>query len=413
VQSISTFSFGGFVVALGVGLLIGVDRERTKGSGPGRGAAGVRTFVLVALLGAIAATLGSLALIVVFAAATTVLAAAAYVRTRGEDPGVTTEVALVITYALGVLAIGNPPLAAGLGVLVALLLASRSALHEFVHQRLSDREELDAILLAAAALIVLPLLPDHAVDPYGVVNPQVIWRLTVTVLLINAFGYVALRTLGANAGLAAAGFFGGFVSSAATIGTLGRRARAEPDLSHSAIAGAALSSVATAVQLAIVLAIANPALLERLAWGLGLMGAVAVIYGALFIYMAARNAQPLHEVAGRAFQPGYALAFAIAVTALLLASAFLGEHFGAEGATIGIALAGFGDAHSAAVSAARLMATARLDEPGAVTAMILAVGTNSVTKVFVAVASGGWSYARVLGPGILLMLLAFGAGAWL
>ena len=356
-QSISTFSLGGFVVALGVGLLIGVDRERTKGSGPGRGAAGVRTFVLVALLGATAATLDSIALIVVFAAAATVLAAAAYVRTRGEDPGVTTEVALIVTYALGVLAIGNPPLAAGLGVLVALLLASRSPLHEFVRQRLSDREELDAILLAAAALIVLPLLPDHAVDPYGVVNPQVIWRLTVAVLLINAFGYVALRTLGANAGLAAAGFFGGFVSSAATIGTLGRRARAEPDLSRSAIAGAALSSVATVVQLSLVLAIANPALLARLAWGLGLMGAVAALYGLLFFYLAARGSQPMHNIAGRAFQPGYALAFATAVTALLLASAFLADHFGAQGATIGIALAGFGDAHSAAVSAARLMAT--------------------------------------------------------
>lgn len=401
------------MVALGVGLLIGVDRERAKGSGPGRGAAGVRTFALVALLGALAATLESIVLVTLFGAGVILLAATAYVRSQSADPGVTTEIALVLTYALGVLAVANAALAAGIGVLVALLLASRSSIHEFVRQRLTDREELDAILLAAAALIVLPLLPDHAVDPYGVVNPQVIWRLTVAVLLVNAFGYVALRTLGAKAGLAAAGFFGGFISSAATIGTMGRRARAEPALARSTVAGAALSSVATVVQLALVLAIANPALLARLAIALGMMGAVAALYGLLFYYLAARALNAVDTVSGRAFQPGYALAFALAVTALLLACAYLADRFGAQGATIGIALAGFGDAHSAAVSTARLLATGRLVESAAVVTMVLAISTNSVTKIVVAYASGGWPYARALGPGIVLMLLAFTAGAWL
>jgi uncharacterized membrane protein (DUF4010 family) len=296
-------------------------------------------------------------------------------------------------------------------VLVALLLASRSPIHEFVRQRLSDREELDAILLAASALIVLPMLPDHAVDPYGVVNPQVIWRLTVAVMLVNAFGYVALRTLGANTGLAAAGFFGGFISSAATIGTLGRRARSETDLARSAVAGAALSSVATVAQLALVLAISNPALLARLSLGLALMGAVAACYGMAFFYMAARTAKSMHAVPGRAFQPGYALLFALAVTALLLICAFLANRFGHQGALVGIALAGFGDAHSAAASAARLLAAEKLDESMAVTAMILAVATNSATKIAVAGTSGGWRYARALAPGILLMLAAFVAGA--
>jgi uncharacterized membrane protein (DUF4010 family) len=406
-QSISTISLGGFAVALGVGLLIGVDRERTKGSGPGRGAAGVRTFALVALLGATAATLRSTALIAVFAVAAIVFAAVAYARMHSEDPGITTEVALVVTYALGVLAVSQPELAGGLGVLVALVLASRSALHEFIRQRLSDQEVLDAILLAAAALIVLPLLPDQAVDPFGVVNPRVIWRLTVAVLLVNAFGYVALRTLGANAGLAAAGFFGGFISSAATIGTLGRRARSEPGLARSSVAGAALSSVATVVQLALVLAIANPALLTRLVLPLGLMGAIAALYGLLFVFLAARGSQQANAMTGRAFQPAYALAFALAVTALLLICAFLADRYGARGANIGIAFAGFGDAHSAAASAARLFATGQLDESAAVTAMVLAVSTNSITKIVVAQVSGGWPYARALGPGIVLMLVAF------
>lgn len=406
------FSLSGFVVALGVGLLIGVDRERAKGSGPGRGAAGVRTFALVALLGATAATFGSVALTVAFAAAITALAVSAYLRSPSADPGLTTEVALIVAYALGALAIVKPALAAGLGVLVALLLASRSRLHEFVSQRLSDREVLDAILLAASALIVLPLLPDRAIDPYGVLNPQMIWRLTVAVLVVNAFGYVALRTLGSNAGLAAAGFFGGFVSSAATIGTFGRRTKAEPALTHSAVAGAALSSVATVVQLSLVLVIANPALLARFSLALIAMGVVAAAYGGLFVYLALKSPAAEHAMGGRAFQPGYALAFAAIITALLLVSAFLAAHFGAGGAQFGIAIAGFGDAHSAAASAARLLATEQLDVNASVTALVLAVGTNSITKLFVAGASGGRGYLKVLGPGIALMWIVFAVVAW-
>jgi uncharacterized membrane protein (DUF4010 family) len=167
------------------------------------------------------------------------------------------------------------------------------------------------------------------------------------------------------------------------------------------------------VQLGLVLAIANPTLLARLSMALGLMGVVAALYGLLFFYLAARGAQAANTVSGRAFQPGYALAFALAVTALLLIFAFLADRYGARGATIGIGLAGFGDAHSAAVSAARLLGTAKLSEATAVTAMVLAVSTNSLTKLMVAVASGGWSYARALGPGVLLMALAFALGAWL
>lgn len=411
-QSAGNLPLGGFIVALGLGLLIGAERERSKGSGPGRAAAGVRTFALVALLGATATVLESIALTALFGAGIVVLAAASYLRSRDSDPGITTEVALIVVYALGVLAIDRPGLAGALGVFVALLLVSRSRLHDFVSRRLSDQEVFDGILLAAAALIVMPLLPNRAIDPYGVINPQLIWRLTVLVLLINAFGYIALRALSANVGLAVAGFFGGFISSAATIGSLGLRVRGDLSLARPAIAGAALSSVATVVQLALVLLIANRELLVRLTLGLGLMGLAAAGYGAVFAYIAARNAKHTSPMMGRAFQPRFAILFALMITAFLFIAAFLANRYGAHGATLGIALAGFADAHSASASAARLLATGALDERAAVVAMILAVATNSATKVIVAWKSGGGPYVRAVAPGILLMLAAFALGAW-
>lgn len=402
---------GGLLVALGVGLLIGVERERSAAAEGGRAAAGVRTFTLAALLGAAAALLDAPMLAVALGAGIALLATVSHLRTSGEDPGLTSEVALLVTFTLGVLALGQAQLAAALGVLVALLLASRSWLHELARRRLSDQELLDAILLAAAALIVLPLLPDRSVDPYGVLNPRVIWALTVVVLLINACGYLALRTLGAKIGLPVTGFVGGFVSSTATIGALGARARRAPAFLSPAIAGASLSSVATVVQLALVLLITSPALLARLAPGLALMGAVAVAYGALFTWRAAGDAAGAETLPGRAFQPRHALVFALTVTVAMLIGAFLADRFGAIGATFGIAFAGLADAHSASASAASLQTSGALTAGAALQAVLLAVSANALTKALVAWTSGGWSYARALWPGLVLMIAALWLGA--
>lgn len=395
----------GLIVALGVGLLIGVERERSKGSGPGRSPAGVRTFALVALLGAVAAASASIALLVTFGAGIVLFVALAYWRTQNDDPGLTTEVALLMTFALGVLALRHPALTAGLGVGVALLLASRSWLHELVKRRLSDRELLDGILLAAAALIVLPLLPDHALDPYGVVNPHLIWRITVLVLLINAVGYVAVRSFGNGQGLAWAGFFGGFVSSAATIGAMAAHARNTPTLMRAAAAGAALSSVATMLQLIMILYLAYPALANDLLPALLLVAIVTAAYGAMLAWHA-QQTQVHHDLPGRAFEIRHAFWFALIVTVVMLMAAFLADRYGTTGASIGVALAGFADAHSSTASAATLAASGSMTKGTAVFAILLAVSTNTATKTIIAIVSGGPAFGLRVVSGLALLLAA-------
>lgn len=399
----------GFIVALGVGLLIGVERERSKGSGPARAAAGVRTFALVALLGAIAVASSMAALVIVFAFGVALFAAVSYWRSRDDDPGLTTEVALLVSYALGVLAIAHPKISAALGVAVALLLASRSWLHEFISQRLSDREILDGILLAAAALIVLPLLPDHALDAYGVVNPHLIWRLTVLMLLINAAGYVAMRTFKQGHGMALAGFFGGFVSSTATIAAMAAHGRNAPALMPAAAAAAALSSVATVLQLTLVLYLANPVLANSLLPALAGVAVVAIAYGLLL----ARRAQqkPVDDaLPGRAFELRRAFGFALLVTLVMFISGVLVERYGTGGASLGVALAGFADTHSAAASAAALAASGSLPNTAAVLGILLAVSTNTVSKTVVAFVSGGATFGLRILLGLVLMMIALWGG---
>lgn len=392
----------GIAAALGIGLLVGMEREKNRPEGM-RVPAGVRTFALAGLLGGIGQLSAGTTGLLLAVAVTALFATVAYNRATGDDPGLTSEVAMVLTCALGGLAQVNVIVAAACGVLVALLLVSRSWLHRWVSERLSQQELTDAVLLAAAALVVLPLLPNRTVDPFGVINPRIVWTLAVTVMLINAAGYVALRTFGAARGLAIAGLAGGFVSSVATIASMGSRARSG---ARGAIAGAALSSVPTVIQLAIVIGIADQALLARLWPALIGAGTVAILYGAAFSWRALKSKDAGQERAGRAFQPRTAIVFALTVTAVLFISALLNHFFGARGGVIGVALAGFADAHSSAVSAASLARSGAIASNLALLAILLAFTTNTITKAVVAWASGGARFAAGVLPGLVLMLIA-------
>ena len=240
----------GFVIALGIGLLIGIDRERHKGEGPTREAAGVRTFTLTALAGAAAGAINSDALMAAVAIGVVGLAALSYWRSSSHDPGLTGEIALVTTALLGMLTMSAPTLAAGAGVVVAVLLYSREGLHHFVRSSLTDDELRDALIFAGATLVVLPLLPDDPIDPYGVLNLRKIWIVVVLIMAISGAGYIAVRLLGVRFGLPVSGFASGFVSSSATIAAMASRVKETPDLLKPAAAGAVLSTVATIVQLA-------------------------------------------------------------------------------------------------------------------------------------------------------------------
>ena len=199
------------------------------------------------------------------------------------------------------MAIKHPAFAAGLGVVVAVLLAARSALHRFVRSVLTDDELRDLLIFAAATLVVLPLLPDKPIGPYGALNLRTVWTIVILVMAVSALGYVAVRLVGPRYGLPLAGLASGFVSSSATIGAMGTRAKEEPALMKPAVAGAVLSSVATVVQLAILIAATNMPTLQALWLPLVLSGAAAMLYGGAFTLWALKQKTQKHETQGNAF----------------------------------------------------------------------------------------------------------------
>ena len=397
-------------VALGIGLLVGVERERRKGQGPSRSFAGIRTFAVTSLTGAIGFIVGGTLLLATATAGVAILTAAAYRLVDENDPGLTTEVALILTVLLGGLSMQQPALAGGLAVTVAVLLAARSPLHRFVRSALTDEELQDGLVFAGATLVVLPLVPDRSFGPFGALNPHSIWILVILIMTISAAGYLAIRTVGARFGLPIAGFASGFISSTATIGAMGARAAGTSVQLEAAVAGATLSTVATIVQMAIVLGVVSLATLRNLLLPLECAGAAAVAYGALFTIRAFQQRADVDQQRGRAFSLTTALGFALTLAIILIASAALREWLGETGVILATALAGFVDTHAAAISAASLVATGKLHAPDAVVPILAGLSTNTISKIVFAVA-GGRSFALRVIPGLIIVVLGAWAGA--
>ena len=404
----------GFATALGIGLLIGTERERRKGKGSARAPAGIRTFAVFSLLGAVAAQIGDATLVAVLLVAVTGFVWNAYRKQRSADPGITSEATLILTAMLGALAMQAPGLAAGVSVVVAALLAARGWLHYLVRHALSEEELHDLLILAAAILVILPLVPDHALGPFNAINPRQLWQIVVVVMSIGAAGYIARRIVGANFGLPLAGLLSGFVSSTATIGAMGALAGREPQLLRSAIAAAVLSTIATVAQLTAILAVLSPATLLQMRVSLFFAGAVALAYGGAFTWWAVRSANIDDSApAGRAVNSLTAIAFAALVAFVQVVAAAFDAWFGSAGVAAAAAAAGFADTHAPAASAASLVESNRISVAQAGTAILLALSTNSIAKAVVAVTTGGRKYGLPVICGLALVIVAAWLGALL
>lgn len=402
-------SITGLLVALGAGLLIGAERERRKGTGPARAAAGIRTFVIATLLGALAIRAGGEILLAVATAGVIALAAISYVLSNRDDPGLTSELALVTCVAIGALAMREPTLAAGVAVVIAIVLAARDPLHRFVRQVLSEQELSSALMFSAATLVVLPIIPDTAIGPFGAINPRNIWLIVILLMAISSAGYIAVRLLGARYGLPLAGFASGFVSSTATIATMGTRAARTPANLAPAVGGAVLSTVATFIQLAIILVATSSRSFDAIGGGLIAGGFAAVAYGAVFTFHAIKTPLEQELDRGHAFDLVSAISMGALLAAIILFGAAMSAWYGSAGIAIASAISGLADTHAPAISVGQLVNTNKVAPHDAVAPILLAMTANTISKAVVAYTSGGLEFAKRVVPGLVIVI----AAAWL
>ena len=378
-----------YIEATALGLGVGMEREWDSRDG-GELATGSRTFALVSLLGCVAASLGPY-MVAAGLLAVGAIGVVAYMRTAVKDIGATTEVALALTYALGALVWRNAQLALGLAVVAVVLLASKRRIHGLTESWLSQVEVDDAIRFFVIAFVVLPVLPDRVLGPYGTINPYHIWVLVVAMTGISWLGYIAVRLVGASKGTLVAGFAGGFISASATTASMGAASRQPGARKGVLLAGAIGASVATPVQLFLVLGVASPKVLSAMVAPLAAALGFLVAEGALIYYLTrgANQDSDRAPASRRPFSLVPALILAALITLVLVVSRWGAEEFGAAGTVFTTALAGFADAHAPVLSAASLVTAGSLSEHVAILAGSAALLANTVTKAILAFVSGG------------------------
>lgn len=395
-------------VALGIGLLVGAERERRKGRDPQRSAAGIRTFALSALAGGVATVLDQPLVLVAVALVVGSLSLAAYRRSKARDPGLTSEVALLLTCLLGALCMTRPAIAAGIGVTLVALLAGREQMHRFVRLALTEAELHDVILFLGMALIALPLAPDRYLGPFEAINPHALVRFVVMIMGIGAMGHMGRRLLGSQYGLAVSGLAGGFVSSTATIYAMAKLAVQDAAQLRGAAAGAVLSTVATMVQLSMALWLLLPGLFAILMWPLIAGAAVAVLY-ALALMVGSRPVGPSalgEAVPGHAFELKATFTLAGFVLMVTWVAAALNAWLGTGTLVYSAAATGLVDAHSVVASVSALVGGGKLALSDTPWAVLAALSSNTITKAVIVSYSGSPGYiARVL-PGLILLMAA-------
>ena len=405
-----TLGLAGAAAALGIGLLIGLERERHKGQGELRAFAGLRTYSITALLGYVTQQVGGGLLLGLIAGGLAVIASTAYWKSRDKDPGITSEVTLLAVLVLGAWCGDAPERATAIGVVVAGLLTYRDKLHNFARIQLTDVEMRDGLLLLIVALVVLPLAPDRFIGPYGALNPRTICTLTVLLMAIGAVGHVAVRALGPRYGYVVGAIASGFASSTVTVAAMGQIVGKEPQHLRTLAAAAIFSNIATVTQVALILGAVEPRLLSQMAWPLLAGFATTALYGALLMLRAPTAAASQTIPVGGAFDLKLALIMVLTLTGITFLSSVMLHHFGQIGVMLTATLSGFADAHASIASIAALANSAQLSLEAASIPVLLAVSCNALSKCLVAWVSGGRKFAAYVIVGQVLLTGAMWLG---
>ena len=396
-------------IAAGLGLLVGLQKERAASP-----LAGLRTFALVCLSGAVAALVGAETTpwVVVggLLAIASLMVAGNMVIMQGEsgqDPGQTTEAAVILMYLVGALVIvGSREVAIVLGGSIAMLLHLREELHTWV-DRLSDRDVRAVMQFVVISLVILPVLPDQAYGPYSVINPRQVWWMVVLIVGLNLAGYAAFRLFGARAGTALAGVLGGIISSTATTISYARQTKTDEGRDMAAVLIVWIASGVVFGRVLLEIGAVAPSFLPVAAGPLLVMLSVFLVLAA-FRWRSGSNPGESPLEPGNPSELKPAIFFGLLYAVVLLVVAAAEDLTGDVGLYAAAVLSGLTDVDAITLSTSRLVATDRLD--AAVGWRLVLVGSlsNLVFKMAMAATLGSRGFARKLGS---LVVVALAAGA--
>ena len=392
-----------FGAALGLGMLIGLERERTRGEE--KIFAGVRTFALVALLGATSVFAGEQAGLpwipgLVFVAVLVLVAVAYLVTAQSGSIGATTEMSLLLTFFIGgMCAWGQVGVAGAVAVAAMLLLALKGWLHNLA-SRIEPSDVEATLKFAIITLIVLPLVPNENFGPTGleVINPYKTWLMVVLIAGLNFAGYILVKVVGREHGLGITGLLGGLVSSTAVTLSFSQRSRTEPGLAPVLALAILLAWTVMFFRVVVEVGVVNLALAKDLALGMLIMGVVSLLICYL-LWRRGRSTEKAEVEAGHnPFELGDAIKFGALFAVVIFVARAAQVHFGDTGLYLAGALAGLTDVDAIALSMANLAQQDPSSASAAARTIVIAVISNTMVKCGMAIWLGAPSMRRTMIP---------------
>lgn len=391
-----------FITSLAIGLLIGLERERSPAA-----KAGLRTFALVALFGTVAAMLSEKTnspwLLLGGLLVVGLMTIAAYFRARDEsaDPGTTTVAAIAVCYGLGAMIwYDYSTLAVMLAIVTTALLYFKTELRG-ISQNLSRRDLVSILQFAVLTFIILPVLPDRNYGPHNALNPHQIWLMVVLIVGVSLAGYVALRLVGQRYGAVLLGLLGGLVSSTATTLAYARHSRDSEGLTQLAVVVILLANLTVLIRLAVVSAVVSPSILPQLLPVLGSGLVLGLAAAAYWWHKLGKQSDVLMPEISNPTEIRIAVGFGLLYAAVLFFTAWLSDIAGSGGLYTVALVSGLTDVDAITLSSLRLFELGKLQGAEAVTAITLGILSNIGFKLGLTFLIGGPLLAKRCAAGMV------------
>lgn len=385
-------------IAFGLGLLVGLQREKTDNH-----MAGVRTFTLISILGVLAGFLSRaydnpFILPILGLCIAAMLMMANYIKIKKfdeADVGQTTEVAALLMFAIGAyLVVGSQLIGVMIGATMAILLYVKEHLHDFI-EKLSNKDLSAIMTLAGISLIILPILPNETIGPLDVINPRNIWLMVTLIVGISVVGYFIYKIVGKKAGIISNGILGGLISSTATTVSYARKTKDSKDINRLAVFVITTASVVSMVRVVIEVAVVAPeklsAVILPIAMQIIIMTVICVILFYLINKKESNDEMPEPE---NPAQLKSAIIFGLLYGFILLLVAFTKQQFGNNALYIVSIISGLTDVDAITLSLSQMMKGERLQTDLGWKLILLATISNLVFKGIMAIVIGAKGIAK-------------------
>lgn len=393
-----------FAFALLIGALIGLEREFYQQKKERPDFAGIRTFSLISLMGSVAAFLANtygINLAVLALGGLILLSAVSFAGSLFQSksgPGITTEIAAILTYLFGVLVMGDhPTVAIALAVVTSLIMSLKGSLHNAIRNMSSDDIRI-TLQFALVAAVILPLLPNRALDPYGLLNPFQIWLMVVLISSIGFSGYIVMNLLGPSHGIDIIGILGGLASSTATTISYSSASRETPEMSTYYARAVIMASSIMFPRVLILSLIIHPGLAQKVALPLAVMFLTGLV--SIILLMRKDRTERQEDISRfkikNPLELSTAIKFGLLFALVLIIMEAARNMLGTSGIYLTSVITGLTDVNAITLSIARLSSSAQINLQVAGTAVLIASLMNTVAKGIISYTTGSKQLRRVV-----------------